>query len=66
MPPIPVRSEAFAAEVAHCMKVFAAGESDSAIPAVAITDPDHARKLTAFFVWTARSAVTNRGDSGPA
>lgn len=56
----PVRAEAFAANVAHYSKVFAEGESDYAIPAGAITDPDRARKLTAFFFWTAWSAVTNR------
>lgn len=60
----PVRAEAFQSNLAHYVDVFTQGNSDYAIPAGAVTDPDRLRKLAAFFFWTAWAAATNRpGDT---
>jgi len=58
----PVRAKAFASNLAHYTEVFSAGNSDYAIPAGAVTDPDRLHKLSAFFFWTSWAASTNRPD----
>jgi nitric oxide reductase subunit B len=60
----PVRAQAFAANLAHYSDVFANGRDEYAIPAGAVSDPQHLRQLSAFFFWTAWAATTNRpGDT---
>ena len=60
----PIRAQAFAANLAYYTDVFANGREEFAIPAGALTDPNHLRQLTAFFFWTSWAASTNRpGDS---
>jgi nitric oxide reductase subunit B len=56
----PQRAEAFASNLEHYRGVFSDGEPRYAIPKGAVTNPDRLRALTAFFFWTAWSAVTNR------
>ena len=56
----PVRAEAFQANVEHYSEIFANGNSDYAIPANAVPDPDRLHKLAAFFFWTSWAASTNR------
>ena len=56
----PIRAAAFQASLAHYSDVFAKGESNYAIPAGAVTDPDRLKKLCAFFFWTSWAATTNR------
>ncbi|WP_299467351.1 nitric-oxide reductase large subunit [uncultured Gimesia sp.] len=58
----PVRAKAFASNLAHYSEVFSEGNSDYAIPAGAVTDPDRLHKLSAFFFWTSWAASTNRPD----
>jgi nitric oxide reductase subunit B len=59
-----VRARGFEANVAYYQKLFAQGEPAYAIPKGAVPDPERARKLAAFFWWTAWSASTNRpGDT---
>ena len=59
-----VRARAFASNAAHYTKLFAEGEPAYAIPKGAVPDAERARKLAAFFWWTAWSASTNRpGDT---
>tara|TARA_R110002095_G_scaffold152237_1_gene131950 strand:+ start:98411 stop:100636 length:2226 start_codon:yes stop_codon:yes gene_type:complete len=58
----PVRARAFASNLAHYSEVFSEGNSDYAIPAGAVTDPDRLHKLSAFFFWTSWAASTNRPD----
>jgi nitric oxide reductase subunit B len=55
-----VRARAFEANVAYYTELFKKGQAAYAIPENAITDPDRARKLAAFFWWTAWSASANR------
>ncbi|MGQ9635883.1 MAG: nitric-oxide reductase large subunit, partial [Bryobacteraceae bacterium] len=55
-----VRARAFEANVAYYRKLFAEGEPAYAIPKGAVPDAERARKLVAFFWWTAWSASTNR------
>jgi nitric oxide reductase subunit B len=56
----PIRAEAFDANAAHYADVFSRGREEYAIPAGALTDPDHLRKMAAFFFWTSWAASTNR------
>ena len=56
----PIRAEAFASNFAHYSDVFSNGNSDYAIPAGAVSDPDRLHKLSAFFFWTSWAASTNR------
>ncbi|MEZ6142573.1 MAG: nitric-oxide reductase large subunit [Zavarzinella sp.] len=56
----PIRVEAFNSNLAHYTEVFSAGNSDYAIPAGAVSDPDRLRKLSAFFFWSAWAAGTDR------
>ena len=58
----PIRAEAFESNLAHYSQVFSEGNSDYAIQAGAVTDPDRLRKLAAFFYWTSWAASTNRPD----
>jgi nitric oxide reductase subunit B len=60
----PIRAQALAANLAYYTDVFTNGREEFAIPAGALTDPDHLRQLTAFFFWTSWAASTNRpGDT---
>ena len=56
----PIRVEAFNSNLAHYTEVFSTGNSDYAIPAGAVSDPDRLRKLSAFFFWSAWAAGTDR------
>jgi len=56
----PVRMAAFASNLEHYTEVFTQGNSDYAIPANAVPDPDRLRKLSAFFFWTAWAAGADR------
>lgn len=56
----PIRAAAFEANAAHYADVFSNGQTDYAIPAGAVTDPERLRRLAAFFFWTAWAATTNR------
>ncbi len=58
----PIRAEAFQSNLAHYSDVFSNGNSDYAIPAGAVSDPDRLHKLSAFFFWTSWAASTNRPD----
>jgi nitric oxide reductase subunit B len=59
-----IRAEAFEAAAVHYRDVFAAGRKEYAIPAGALTDPERARQLAAFFFWSSWAASTNRpGDT---
>jgi nitric oxide reductase subunit B len=58
----PLRAEAIRDNQEHYSEVFSDGNSDYAIPAGAVTDADRLRHLSAFFFWTAWSAVSNRVD----
>jgi nitric oxide reductase subunit B len=59
----PVRADAFDSLAAYYAGIFAQGRSDYAIPKHALADPDKARRMSAFFWWTAWAASTNRPDS---
>lgn len=60
----PVRARAIAANAAYYAEVFGKGSTAYAIPQGAVPDAERARKLAAFFWWTAWSASTNRvGDT---
>jgi len=59
---VPIRAEAFQANLKHYSDVFANGRGEYAIPAGAVTDTDRLRKLSAFFFWTSWAATTNRPD----
>ncbi|MBN9662422.1 MAG: nitric-oxide reductase large subunit [Acidobacteria bacterium] len=56
----PVRARAIQANVAYFTALFASGQTAYAIPKGAVTDPERARKMAAFFWWSAWSASTNR------
>jgi nitric oxide reductase subunit B len=56
----PVRARAFEANAAYYAALFKNGRTAYAIPAGAVTDPDRARKLAAFFWWTSWAASANR------
>ncbi len=56
----PLRAEAFQENVRHYTEVFSQGSVPYAIPAGALTDETRLRNLSAFFFWTAWSAVTDR------
>jgi nitric oxide reductase subunit B len=56
----PIRAAAFEDNVAHYTAVFINGQTDYAIPAGAVRDPERLRRLCAFFFWTSWSASTNR------
>ena len=56
----PLRAEAFDANLAHYTDVFARGRDEYSIPPATLTDPEHVRKLAAFFFWTSWAASTNR------
>ena len=59
-----VRAEAFAANRAHYVDVFANGRPEYAVPAGALLNPEKQRQLAAFFFWTSWAAAANRpGDS---
>ncbi|MCS7042513.1 MAG: hypothetical protein NZR01_06950 [Bryobacteraceae bacterium] len=53
-----VRGRAFEANAAYYAKLFAEGQPAYAIPRGAVPDAERARKLAAFFWWTAWSAST--------
>ncbi len=60
----PVRARAFEANLAHYADVFANGRDAYAIPAHVIDDPTRARRLAAFFFWSAWAATATRpGDA---
>ena len=60
----PIRAEAMAANTAYYTDLFAKGNPAYAIPAGAVTDPERARKMAAFFWWSSWAASTNRfGDT---
>jgi nitric oxide reductase subunit B len=54
------RAQAFDEDVRRYTDVFMRGEPSYAIPAGSIRDETDARKLTAFFFWTAWAASANR------
>ncbi|MEZ5939747.1 MAG: nitric-oxide reductase large subunit [Planctomycetaceae bacterium] len=56
----PIRVEAFESNLAHYTEVFSKGNTDYAIPAGAVSDPERLRRLSAFFFWTAWAASTDR------
>ncbi len=56
----PLRALAFESNVQHYTDVFMNGVVDYAIPAGAVSTPERARQLSAFFGWSAWAAVTNR------
>jgi len=56
----PIRMAAFESNLEHYTEVFTQGNSDYAIPANAVPDPDRLRKLSAFFFWTAWAAAADR------
>ncbi len=56
----PIRAEAFQSNLAHYTDVFSNGQSDYAIPAGAVSDPDRLKKLSSFFFWSSWAASTNR------
>ncbi|HEX6900398.1 MAG TPA: nitric-oxide reductase large subunit [Thermoanaerobaculia bacterium] len=56
----PVRSRAFAANLAHYTDVFANGREEYAIPAGTLTEPEKLRKLSGFFFWSSWAAATLR------
>ncbi|WP_321476248.1 nitric-oxide reductase large subunit [uncultured Paludibaculum sp.] len=56
----PVRARAIQANVTYFTALFANGQTAYAIPKGAVTDPERARKMAAFFWWSAWSASTNR------
>jgi nitric oxide reductase subunit B len=57
---VPLRAEAFQANLAHYSDVFANGMTDYAIPVGAVTDESRLHQLSAFFFWTSWAASTNR------
>lgn len=59
----PLRAAAFAANHTHYAGIFINGESDFAIPAGAVSDESRAKKLSAYFFWSAWAAATNRPDA---
>lgn len=60
----PIRAEAMAANAVYYTELFAKGNPAYAIPAGAVTDPERARKMAAFFWWSSWAASTNRfGDT---
>src|SRR5919205_656892 len=59
----PARAAAFDAVAAHYADVFARGRDEYAIPRGALTDPQKARQMAAFFWWTSWAASTNRPGS---
>ncbi len=56
----PLRAEAFDANLAHYIDVFARGRDEYAIPPGTLTDLENVRKLASFFFWTSWAASTNR------
>ncbi|QEG35187.1 nitric-oxide reductase large subunit [Bythopirellula goksoeyrii] len=56
----PIRAEAFQSNLEHYSEVFSKGNSDYAIHAGAVTDPERLKQLSAFFFWTSWAASTNR------
>jgi nitric oxide reductase subunit B len=59
----PARAATFEAVAAHYADVFAQGRDEYAIPRGALTDPQKARQMAAFFWWTSWAASTNRPGS---
>jgi len=60
----PDRARAIDANVAYYATLFAEGRNDYALPRGAITDPQRARALSAFFFWSSWAAATARpGDT---
>ncbi len=56
----PGQAAAVPALVRHYAALFAGGSDPMSIPAGFVTDPAEARKMAAFFFWTAWAAMTNR------
>jgi len=54
------RAAAFRSNAAHYADVFLKGRVAYAIPAGALSDPDRANKMSAFFFWSSWAASTNR------
>jgi len=57
------RAAAFRSNLEHYSDVFANGRKAYAMPKGAVSDPDKALKLSAFFFWTSWAASTNRPGS---
>ncbi|MDP3542454.1 MAG: nitric-oxide reductase large subunit [Elusimicrobiota bacterium] len=57
------RAAAFRSNLEHYSDVFTNGRKAYAMPKGAVSDPDKALKLSAFFFWTSWAASTNRPDS---
>lgn len=58
----PIRAAAFESNLAYYSTLFTEGDSDYAIQAGAVSDPQRLRHLSAFFFWTSWAASTNRPD----
>jgi len=56
----PDRARAVDANIAYYTKLFAEGRDDYALPRGAVAEPARARKLSAFFFWSAWAAGTER------
>ncbi|MEW6737166.1 MAG: nitric-oxide reductase large subunit [Acidobacteriota bacterium] len=57
------RAKIFETLYSYYADVFAQGRSEYAIPKDALTDPEKARQMSAFFWWTAWAASTDRPDT---
>ncbi len=57
------RAAAFRSNLKHYSDVFSNGRKAYAMPKGAVSDPDKALKLSAFFFWTSWAASTNRPGS---
>jgi nitric oxide reductase subunit B len=56
----PVRARAYEANVRYYTSLFMQGNVEYSIPQGALEDAERARKMSAFFFWTAWAAATNR------
>ncbi|HEY0985745.1 MAG TPA: nitric-oxide reductase large subunit [Kofleriaceae bacterium] len=56
----PERARAIESNVAYYAKLFADGHDAYALPKGTVVEPDRARKLAAFFFWSAWAAATER------
>ena len=56
----PERARAVDANIAYYTRLFADGRDDYALPRGAVAEPERARKLAAFFFWSAWAAGTQR------
>ncbi|HEX7835943.1 MAG TPA: nitric-oxide reductase large subunit, partial [Kofleriaceae bacterium] len=56
----PERARAIEANVAYYTKLFAEGRDPYALPRGTVVEPERARRLAAFFFWSAWAAATER------